>query len=151
MSEDTVGCLVSAKEAFMLTDEDLPGAEQRQEGIVAGSGEALWSYRHENRINGVLVQECDRDLAVENEEMLSQAFRIHSVPKSMIFWMSPDDPESIEKYNELLNMVSDGRAIIVNEEKQYDQSKGKFLVWIRYDEICYELHPRFDFLKEEHT
>lgn len=151
MSEDTVGRLVSAKEAFMLTDEDLPGAEQRPEGIVASNGDALWDYRNENRINGVIVRESDRDLAVENDEMLAKAFRIHAVPKSLIFWMSPEDEESIKKYDDLLKMVSDGRAIIVNEEKQYDQSKGKFMVWIRYDEICYELHPRFSFLKEERT
>ena len=149
--------LTSTRDAVLLTEDDIPWDEKQAEReldknkkqtIVASTGDALWAYRNEGKINGVVVRESDRNLNVERDDQLQQAFQLHNIPHSEVFWMSPDDPEAIEKYNQLLQRVYDGTAIIVDEQKQYDTAKGKFMVWIRWDEICYELNPRHSYLKE---
>jgi ribosomal protein L25 (general stress protein Ctc) len=149
--------LTSTKDAVLLTEEDIPWDEKQAEReldknkkqtIVASTGDALWAYRNEGKINGVVVRESDRNLNVERDDQLQQAFQPHNVPHSEVFWLSPDDTESIEKYNQLLQRVYDGTAIIVDEQKQYDTAKGKFMVWIRWDEVWYELNPRHSYLKE---
>lgn len=147
--------LVSARDAVLLSEDDIPWEEKqadkelnKQQTIVASTGDALWAYRNEGKINGIVVRESDRDLNVERDDQLQQAFQLHNVPHSEVFWLSPDDTDSLEKYNNLLQRVYDGTAIIVDEQKQYDTAKGKFMVWIRWDEVCYELNPRYSYLKE---
>ena len=145
--------LVAAKDVELLSEDDLPWDDNDQQkhknNIVVQQGEALWSYRYENKINGIVVADADRDLAIERDDQLPERFRPHFVPRSKIFWLSPDDTEQNDEYEKLLKDVYDGKAIIRDEQKQYDSAKGKFMVWIRYDEVCYELHPRFSYLKEE--
>ena len=141
---------VSAAEARLLTEDDLPGREKEDNGDIKLSNSGpLWSYREEHQIQNIQVQKSDWNLPIADDDMLSKAFRLHSVPHSEMFWMSPDDEESMAKYNQILQDAYDGKIIIVDEQKQYDQSKGKFLVWLRYDEVAWELHPRFAFIREE--
>ena len=150
MSDDIKVRLVSAKDATLLQDEDLPGYQKEEQGSVRiSSGNLLWSYRKEHKINNIQVNPSDLDLPIDTDDLLTEAFRLHVVPRSAIFWMSPDNEESIKKYDQLLKDASDGKIIIVNEDKQYDQSKGAFMVWVRYDEAAWELHPRYDYLKKE--
>lgn len=151
MSEDNLFVrLVSARDATLLTEEDLPGYKKEDENtIVASNGEALWAYRNEGKINGVVVQESDLNLAVDSDDLIQRAFRPQFIPHSVIFWMSPDETQQNADYEKLLRDVYDGRAIIRDEQKQYDNAKAKFMVWIRYDEVHYELHPRYSYLKEE--
>ena len=143
------GTLISAEEAELLLDSSLPGAEQDTESEVSPLGNALWSYKEEHRINGIKVASGDCGLPIDRDDVLNTAFQLVSVPKSLLLWLSPDDAEAIAKYDALLQQVYDGSVIIQDEIKQYDQTKGKFMVWIRYNEVSYKLHPRFQFLREE--
>lgn len=141
---------ISAAQARLLTEDDLPGREKEDEGDVKlSNSDNLWAYRSEHQIQNVQVRQSDWDLPIADDETLAKAFRLHSVPHSEMFWMSPDDEESMAKYNQILQAAYDGKIIIVDEQKQYDQSKGKFLVWLRYDEVAWELHPRYEFIREE--
>jgi hypothetical protein len=63
--------------------------------------------------------------------------------------MSPEDEESIKLYDKLLAAQATNQLVIIDELKQYDTGKCKFMVWLRYDELCYELNPRFEYLREE--
>lgn len=147
MSEEVdFGHVVSLDEA-LLSDE--PGEQSKEEEQLTTIGNALWEYHNLGRIGGVPVADDAVGLPIDRDDMLGVAFNLKRVPKSMIFWMSPEDTESIKKYDDLLNKQTDGELIIVDELKQYDMNKCKFMVWIRYDLLSYELNPRFDYLREE--
>lgn len=151
MSEDTMyaGRLVSAKDATLITDDDLPKAEKEDNGIVFSNGDALWSYRNEGKINGYQVDSGSLNLPIERDDQLLSCFRPVMTPHSVLFWLSPDDQEENEKYNKLLQDSYDGKISIVEEKSQYDPGKGKFMVWVLYNEVRYELHPRYSHLREE--
>lgn len=143
------GTIVSTKETELLLDSDLPKADSEEDSEISPLGNALWSYKEEHRINGIQVAPGDCGLPIDRDDVLNTAFQLVSVPKSLLLWLSPDDAEAIAKYDALLQQVYDGAVIIQDEIKQYDQTKGKFMVWIRYNEVSYKLHPRFQFLREE--
>ena len=150
MSNDPIlGELVSAADVELINDEDLPGLGDEQDNknntVTAYTGDALYDYREEHKINGIIVKEEDRDLPVERDEQLAKAFRPHYTPHSEILRLPADN----DKYNQLLQDVYDGKATIVDEQKQFDAAKGEFIVWIRWDSVCYELSPRHSYLKEE--
>jgi len=141
---------ISAAGARLLTEDDLPGREKEDDGsIKLSNSDALWSYREEHKIQNVQVKQSDCNLPIADDETLAKAFRLSTVPHSEMFWLSPEDTEALEKYNQIIQAAYDGKVIIVDEQKQYDQSKGKFMVWLRYDEVGWELHPRFEFIREE--
>lgn len=149
MNDISYGQVVSPKEAGVLTDNMLPGRSVDSNDELSSLGNALWSYKFEHKINGIPVAAEDCNLPIDREDLLLIAFQLDSVPKSMIFWMSPEDSDSIKEYDDLLNRVYNGSVMIVDELKQYDQSKGKFMVWIRYNEMQYSLHKRFTYLRED--
>lgn len=149
MNDSNYGQVVSVKEAGILTDNMLPGMQADVDTEISSLGNALWSYKFEHKINGIPVATTDCNLPIDREDLLYVAFQLDTIPKSTIFWMSPEDTESIEAYDALLARVYNGSVIIVDELKQYDQTKGKFMVWIRYNEMQYSLHKRFTYLRED--
>jgi len=149
MSESEVdfGHVVSLREA--LLSEPPTEEQKKQENAITDIGNALWSYLNEGRIRGVPVADSDLALPIDRDDLLDVAFQLQRTPKSKIFWMSPEDEESIKLYDKMLSEQADGRIIIVDELKQYDANKCKFMVWVRYDELLFVLNPRFDYLREE--
>jgi hypothetical protein len=142
---DGYGQLVSAHEARMFDDSMLPKETQEPESkILLKTGNALWSYRNQNRIYNIPVAEQDRDLPIERDEELLAMFELHREACSEMFWMSPDDEESVKRYDNILKRLSDGEIEIIHEDKQYDAAHSRFLVWIRYDKLWFQLHPRFN-------
>ena len=138
------GQIVPPQDAKIFSDSMLPGQEpEKKELLMGGSGNALWSYYNEGTIYGYPVAEEDKNMPIEREEQLSAMFEPKHEAKSEIFWLSPDNEESIKRYDDILKMVSEGKAVIVEENKQYDAAKGAYLVWIRYDKVWFQLHPRF--------
>ena len=69
--DDFMAGLVAAKDVDLLTEDDLPWDDNDQQkqknNIVVQQGEALWSYRYENKINGIVVADGDRNLAIERD------------------------------------------------------------------------------------
>ena len=143
---DDYGHMVSIEEAML---SEAPIKEMQEQAQISTIGNELWSYHNEGRIHGIPVEDNAIGLPIDRDDMLDVAFLLKRIPKSKIFWMSPEDEESIKLYDDLLTQQADGRLIIVDELKQYDTSKCKFMVWLRYDELSYELNPRFDYLREE--
>ena len=106
MSNDPIlGELVSAGDVNLICYEDLPGLDIDQDDknkknvVTAYTGDALFAYREENKINGIIVNDADRDLPVERDDQLQQAFRLHQIPHSEILRLPADN----EKYNQLLH------------------------------------------------
>ena len=143
------GTVVSTKEAELLQNKDLPGSEQEVESEISSVGNALWYYKNENTINGIKVAPDSQGLPIDREDLLNAAFTLTSVPRSLLLWLSPDDTDSIAKYEDVLRRVADGSVLIQEEIHQYDANKGKFMVWVKYTEVSYRLHPRFQYLREE--
>lgn len=143
------GKLVSTADAVVLDEAGLPGYEAPAKEQTQGEGNALWSYHGEGRIDGIPVDERDRGLKVDSDEMLHVMFRLDRRPCSLMLYMSPDDEEGRKAYDGLLQRVYDGEVLVVDEIKQYDPAGGRFIVWVRYDELKYVLHPRFNYLREE--
>jgi len=147
MSDADFGHVVSSQEA-MLTDT--PNQQQNStSGVISDIGNALWYYHNEGTIRGIPVADDSIGLPIDREDLLDVAFILRRTPRSKIFWMSPEDEESIKLYDKLLNAQAEGRLVIIDELKQYDMNKCKFMVWLRYDELLYELNPRFEYLREE--
>lgn len=149
-SED-YGNLVSAKDTGILNSTDLPDSQETPDTEITQVGNALWNYKECGRINNISVQESDRYLMIDREDLLYAAFTLDSKPKSMVLWLSPDLPDETEKYTKLLQEVADGRVIIAEETSQYDSEKHAFMVWIKYNEVRYVLHKRFEYLRDEGT
>ena len=143
------GSTVSAEDARVFSNDVAAGYDTEEEREITPLGNDLWTYRKEGTINGIAVVDADKDLPITKESYLRTAFELKSIPKSFIFWMAPDEEKAIADYNELLAKVYRGEVMIVDEIKQYDATKGKFMVWIRYNEVKYALHERFNSLREE--
>jgi|BioPla2DNA2_1021312.scaffolds.fasta_scaffold01145_5 hypothetical protein len=144
---DDFGELVSAKDIAL--ENVVPGDNGFVEPYdLASTDNALWNYKIEHRINGILVRESDRGLPVEVDH-LPVAFRLTSTPKCAVMWLIPDVPESADKYNALLMKAYNNEIAIESEERHYDPTKQAFAVFVRYTELMYELHPRFNHLREE--
>jgi hypothetical protein len=109
----------------------------------------LWYYHNEGTIRGIPVADDAVGLPIDRDDMLDVAFILRRTPGFKLMWMSPDDEESMKTYNKLLAEQAAGRLVITEESKQYDMSKSKFMVWLRYEELLYELNPRFAYLREE--
>ena len=147
MSEIDYGHMVSVQDATLA--ESPAQEESYTSGVISDAGNALWAYHNEGTIRGIPVAANAVGLPIDKEAMLDVAFLLRRTPRSKIFWMSPEDEESIKLYDDLLAQQAEGKLIIVDELKQYDMNKCKFMVWLRYDELLYELNPRFEYLREE--
>lgn len=143
------GELVGSRDAALFSEDMLPHDKQPDVHDLDPIGNALYSYKFENKLNGIVVAAQDQKLPIDREDLLNVAFRLKSVEKSWVFWMSPSHQEECEKYAELLNQANEGRVRIVEEIKQYDAAEHAFMVWIRYYVCEYELHPRFEYLRKE--
>ncbi len=142
------GQLVSSKDTDILQDTALPAYEDTETEITS-MGNALWSYKETNTINGIPVAEKDRNLLIDREDLLLAAFELHYIPKSIMMRLDPESTEGLKKYDDLLAAVCNGSVIITEELKQYNPTKDAFLVWIKYSEVEYKLHRRFEYLREE--
>ena len=149
MNEGDFGHVVSSQEA-QLTDTPA-NSESSTTGVISDIGNALWYYHNEGTIRGIPVADNAVGLPIDREDLLDVAFILKRTPRSKIFWMSPEDEESIKLYDKLLSAQAEGRLVIIDELKQYDMNKCKFMVWLRYDELLFELNPRFEYLREELT
>ncbi len=127
-----------------------PPPEDRREPEKAfpGLGNALWSYRNEHRINGVPVAEGDTELKITSDDILLSAFVLDRRPMSAVLYVAPGS-EGSEQYDALLARAYAGEIVIVDEIKQFDAANARFVVWVRYDEVRYVLHPRYKYLREE--
>lgn len=147
MSDIDFGHMVSIEEAMLA--EEPPQNENYTSGVISDIGNPLWYYINEGTIRGIPVADDAIGLPIDRDELLDVAFILRRTPRSKIFWMSPEDADSIKMYDKLLTEQAEGKLVIIDELKQYDQSKCKFMVWLRYDELLYELNPRFAYLREE--
>lgn len=148
--KEEYGELVSVE----ITDASRPDENQNATEDISFVGEQavgnlLWEYQKEGRIGGVPVEDDCKGLDVNTDEMLQAVFMLKSRPRLLLETLLPGKPESRTAYDELMEKVYNGEARIVDETRQYDQNLGGYVVWVRYDEITYALHPRFKYLKDE--
>ena len=146
MINDRYGTLGSVEDAAALSMDE----QEEQQPYIDTVGNSLWDYQHEGRINGVPVFEGDRDLKIDRDDMLAAAFTLYRTPRSLLLYLAPgDDDKGNAKYSELLLAAADGSVEIIDELRQWDAGSNRFVLWVRYDELEYRLHPRFAFLREE--
>ena len=140
------GELTGVADAPVRQHLDMPGIVPDSE---PGKGNALYEYLKNGTINGAPVAPEDKGLAVDSDELLQSAFQLVRRPCFKLLRLSPDDKESQHEYNEVLDRVYDGSVYIVDEDRQFDAAHGGFVVWLRYDELCYKLLDRFGYLRNE--
>ena len=146
-SDADYGHVVSSNEAMLF--ETPNQQENSTSGVILDPASSLWEYHNQGTLHGVPVADNAVGLPIDKESLLDVALTLKRTPRSKIFWMSPEDEESIKLYDKLLAAQSENQLVIIDELKQYDASKCKFMVWLRYDELLYELNPRFEYLREE--
>jgi hypothetical protein len=123
--------------------------EPSRNDTITKDGNLLWSYVNEGRLYGIPVAAQDRNLKIDREDLLTSAFDLVRHPKSELLIISEDDPTGLNRYNEILEGVQDGKISIVDETRQFDPAKCRFILWIRYDVLECALHPRYAYLREE--
>lgn len=145
------GKLDAPEDADMLLTGGLPFDDNDADdgNVLDMSSTPLWGYLNEGRLNGTPVAAEDCGLKIADEAMLRAAFVLVREPHSLLLYMSPDDADSQAKYDSIISRMYSGEVEIIDEQKQYDPSKGRFVVWLRYDVVHYALHPRFHYLREE--
>lgn len=151
MNSADYGKVISASDANLLQDAMLPTAnvnEETDELSVGAALNALWFYHKEGTINGVPVAEEDRDLPITSDAQLMSAFELDKKTRSVLLWLGPHEKESNECYNKILELQDKGAAVINEETKQYDPAKCLFIVWVKYTQFKYKLHPRYNYLRE---
>lgn len=146
LASDSFGQMVSAQDALLC---ESPIADPLMSEGITSTGNLTWEYHNLGTINGIHVAEADACLAVDRDDLIDAAFTLKGTPRSKVFWMSPENEESIKLYDELLERQSNGEIRILEELKQYDTTKSAFMVWVRYDEVEWQLNPRFAYLREE--
>ena len=145
--ESMYGSLAAPEDASVMLGGALPAYEDAAEG-KPDSG-LMWEYLNKGTLNGVPVAAADVGLKIDDEDTFTSVFRLHRSPKTLLLYLSPDDEQSLKKYNEVLERIYAGKAMAVDEQKEFDPAHGRFVVMLRYDEICYELDPRYHYLREE--
>lgn len=143
------GTLTGPEDAGVAAYDDLPLVEPDGPAAQDMPQSLLWEYMNQGTINGVHVAQSDRNLKISSSDMVQNAFQLERVPRSLLVYMSPDDEDGQRRYDEVLSKAYAGEVMIVDEQKQFDPAKGRFVVWLRYDEVHYALHPRFSYLREE--
>lgn len=151
MNSSDYGHVVSAKDTALLQDEMLPqnGTNNEVDELSIGAAlNPLWFYHKEGTITGIPVADEDKDLPIVSDAQLMSAFELQRTTRSVLLWLGPNEKEANECYNKILEMQDKGSAIINEETKQYDPSKGMFIVWVKYTKLKYKLHPRYNYLRE---
>lgn len=146
LASDSFGQMVSAQDALLC---ESPIADPLMAQGITSTGNLTWEYHNLGTINGIPVAEGDASLAIDRDDLIDAAFTLKGTPRSKVFWMSPENEESIKLYDDLLEQQSNGKIRILEELKQYDTTKSAFMVWVRYDEVEWQLNPRFAYLREE--
>ena len=146
----SIGHVSDAADLRMLGIDSVPGggADLPED---ASDGGLLWEYRYEGKINGIRVADRDRSLPIDKDADIMAAFELVRVPRSELLVVSPDSPDGLKRYNEILEMAYAGAATVLDETRQFDSAKGGFIVWIRYDELSYALDSRHAYLREENA
>ena len=149
LADDSFGHMVSPQEALLA---ELPtGEDPAQSNGITNVGNLTWEYHNLGTLNGMPVADADQNLAIDRDDLIDAAFTLKGTPRSKVFWMSPDNEDSIKLYDALLERQARGEIRIMEELKQYDTTKSAFMVWVRYDEVEWQLNPRFAYLRVELT
>ena len=149
LADDSFGHMVSPQEALLA---ELPtGEDPAQSNGITNVGNLTWEYHNLGTLNGMPVADADQNLAIDRDDLIDAAFTLKGTPRSKVFWMSPDNEDSIKLYDALLERQARGEIRIMEELKQYDTTKSAFMVWVRYDEVEWQLNPRFAYLREALT
>ena len=144
------GELVGSENAQVLVESDLPGMSEEQDPQgVSTATNPLWEYHELGTINGVQVNPDARNLNIDTLDKLLVALQLQYRPKVFVCWISPDDEAGMAAYTALLDRVSRLEIVIDEETRQYDPGKSAYMVFVRYSEISYGLHPRFNYLRGE--
>ena len=142
------GQLTGMDEADLLHEDDLPRPEPpEQSSAISAEATPLWEYLTQNTIGGIQVEEGSRGLQINSSDLLMVAMQLKQVPKVFVCWLSPEDEAGKKAYSDLLAMAGERRIFIDEETRQYDTAKSAYMVFVRYSEVSYVLHPRFEYLR----
>ena len=145
LDSESIGYMTAPTDADVLVEERDDDAAQQ---AVDGTGSLLWGYQHDGRLYGVNVAKNDLALKIDSDSLLSIAFSLIRTTRSEVLYISPDGGKGNDRYDELLDGVNDGRIEIIDELRNWDQERSRFVLWLRYNELEYRLNPRFDYLRE---
>lgn len=107
-------------------------------------GNLLWEYRNKGTINHIPVDKSDLNVQVDSDDLINQVFYLERNKKSKMLWVDVDNQDA---YNKLLDMENRCEIYIESEDKQYDNIKHGYWVWVKYYELKYKLNNRYDHLR----
>ena len=142
------GKLWAPEDSATVNTPDL-GLQDANDINDAGVNYGVWEYHNENKIHGVPVCSNDCNLKIDNNDLLQRAFELRRLPKLLLTYLQPDETKGSKEYTDVLNLVYEGKAMIVEERTDFDIQHGRYVLMLRYDELQYMLHPRYYYLREE--
>lgn len=114
----------------------------------ADLGNALWVYQKQGLINGVPVEDSAKGLSISSDDELRAAFMLDRRLRCLVLRLYDGDCPDKLKYDELLDKAHAGSLSIVSEDTHFDETRGQFLIVVKFEELQYKLHPRYAFMKE---
>lgn len=147
IEDEDYGRALSASEIAFETPDAIQGEEPP--ASTAGLGNALWLYQKLGTINGVPVAASARGLPIEGDDTLQAAFILDRHPRCAIFRLHDGECPDKVAYDTLLDRAYAGEVAVVSESEHFDEVKGHFLLLVKYEELQYVLHPRYEFLKSK--
>ena len=127
---------------------DVP-ADLKQATKQGSDNQLLWQYTKLGCVNGIPVDQSDRNLLFESDQSLLQALEVKPTIKTWAGWLSPQHSQAVEQYRNIKQQQADGRMRIITQDKQYSTQKDAFLVILVYSQNKLKLSPRYDFYKQD--
>lgn len=115
---------------------------------VSGSNN-LWSYHKMGTINGVPVRQQDKNLNIDTQKDLLNAFQLDNQIVVWTGWLSPQHPQDMKVYQNIKQLEAQNKCIILEHQLQYSNIKDAFLVLMTYANIQFKLNTRYSFYKQD--
>lgn len=144
MVNDIYGNICSARDTGLAPEPPTQADDAVAQAF--NDGESLWCYHNTNKINGIPVSPEATALPIDSEELLQAALVLQRRPKSAVMFITAEDTE-VSAYQQLLDRVSRCEVEVIDELREFDAQHSRFIIWVRYNELQYVLHPRFEYLK----
>lgn len=133
-------------EAFNARTSDTDSADallERQREIRRMDESPVAVYHREGTVNGFPVRKEHRDLLISNVMDIENMFEMVDRVEVFCKVLRPDQPEVLEEYKQIQQMLTDRGARCIMEQEQYDPTQGGFVKLMVYSIVEMVLKKQF--------
>lgn len=116
---------------------------------VQDTASLLWQYKNNNTIMGVPVIQQSRNLTFAKQQDLLQAMQPINQIQVFTGYLSPQHKQDVQQYKNIKQLVAQGAAAILSQDKQFIPDKNAFMYIVVYSKYSYKLNQRYNFYKQD--